>query len=482
MLSGYYRSIYIRVSNHQDENNRQQAPCRAVSLRLETLDESLLLLASEAAVAVEALAFAVAVVEATVGAVGELGEIAEVVVDLNDSHAGSTTSGDGVGTSASSINVHLKEILDTGLARLVSELDGEVASGGGGSEDAAGGASSVVASGGLAVVGGALGVLEVAVGGLGEAGDVLHTVVEAVATADRDRVGGGALDGNTFKDFVGEGTELVLHEGSSERVISDGAGTGSSDGVGGPLAAIGVVVAHEELLASSKTGNLDVLLLGLRLDGGQRVVTTRDFAVSAVSAAVAQVALAALDLAGVPKLVLVAVELVGVGFAGDDVGVVEAVSAAVVASAGRRVAVELGVAGEVLVLVARAVAAVEEVAGELLNVLAGTVAGAALRAGGAAAALALIAVEALALGSLAVAGTLVAALGVVVRLVGAVGGVSPSEGEGAGAEGAVSTLPVLVARALALCTADAVATAGVGAGGGEGDEGGEEFHDCLVVR
>merc|ERR1711990_1350596 len=117
----------------------------------QTLDKSLLLLASEAAVAVEALAFAVAVVEATVGAVGELGEIAEVVVvvDLNDSHAGSTTSGDGVGTSASSINVHLKEILDTGLARLVSELDGEVASGGGGSEDAAGGASSVVASGGL---------------------------------------------------------------------------------------------------------------------------------------------------------------------------------------------------------------------------------------------------------------------------------------------------------------------------------------------
>merc|ERR1719386_373726 len=98
-----------------------------------------------------------------------------------------------------------------------------------------------------------------------------------------------------------------------------------------------------------------------------RVVTTRDFAVSAVRAAVAQVALAALDLASVPKLVLVAVELVGVGFAGDDVGVVEAGGAAVVASAGRRVAVELGVAGKVLVLVARAVAAVEEVAGELLD-------------------------------------------------------------------------------------------------------------------
>merc|ERR1711990_569669 len=286
----------------------------------QTLDKSLLLLASEAAVAVEALAFAVAVVEAAVGAVGELGEVAEVVVvvDLDDGHAVSATGGDGVGTSASSGNVHLKEVLDTGLTRLVSELDGEVASGVAGSKDAAGGASGVVASGGFAVVGGALGVLEVAVGGLGEAGDVLHTVVEAVATADRVTGSGGALDGNTFKDFVGEGTELVLHEGSGERVLSDGAGAGSSDGVGGPLAAIGVVVAHEELLASSKTGNLDVLLLGLGLDSGQRVVTARDFAVSAVSAAVAQVALAALDLASVPKLVLVAVELVGVGFAGDD--------------------------------------------------------------------------------------------------------------------------------------------------------------------
>merc|ERR1711907_339768 len=322
MLYGYgYRSINI----YEHKTREQQAPNKSVVRG--ALDESLLLLASEATVAVEALAFAVAVVEATVGAVGELGEVAEVVVvvDLDDSHAGSATGGDGVGTSASGVNVHLKEILDTGLARLVSELDGEVPSGVAGSKDAGCGAGvSVGACGEFAVVGGALGVLEVTIGGLGEAGDVLHTVVEAVATADRVTSSGGALDGNTFKDFIGESTELVLHEGSGERVLSDGAGAGSSDGVGGPLAAIGVVVAHEELLASSKTGNLDVLLLGLSLYGGQRVVTTRDFAVSAVSAAVAQVALAALDLPGVPKLVLVAVVLVGVGFAGDDVGVVEA--------------------------------------------------------------------------------------------------------------------------------------------------------------
>merc|ERR1711907_380080 len=278
MLYGYgYRSINI----HEHKTREQQAPNKSVVRG--ALDQSFLLLASEAAVAVEALAFAIAVVEATVGAVGELGEVAEVVVvvDLDNSHTASTTGGDGVGTSTSSVNVYLKEVLNTGLTRLVSELDGEVASGGGRSKDAAGGASGVVASGCLTVVGGALGVLVVAVGSLGEAGDVLHTVVETMATADRRRVGGGALDGDTFKDFVGEGTELVLHEGSDCRIISDGAGTSSSNGVGGPLAAIGVVVAHEELLASSKTGNLDVLLLGLGLYSGQRVVTTRDFAVSA---------------------------------------------------------------------------------------------------------------------------------------------------------------------------------------------------------
>merc|ERR1719408_693853 len=123
MLYGYgYRSINI----HEHKTREQQAPNKSVVRG--ALDESLLLLASEATVAVEALAFAVAVVEATVGAVGELGEVAEVVVvvDLDDSHAGSATGGDGVG---SSVNVHLKEILDTDLARLVSELDGEVPSG-----------------------------------------------------------------------------------------------------------------------------------------------------------------------------------------------------------------------------------------------------------------------------------------------------------------------------------------------------------------
>merc|ERR1711907_214696 len=127
MLYGYgYRSINI----HEHKTREQQALNKSVVRG--ALDESLLLLASEATVAVEALAFAVAVVEATVGAVGELGEIAEVVVvvDLDDSHAASATGRDRERTSASSVNVHLKEVLDTGLARLISKLDGEVASGG----------------------------------------------------------------------------------------------------------------------------------------------------------------------------------------------------------------------------------------------------------------------------------------------------------------------------------------------------------------
>merc|ERR1719213_164756 len=95
---------------------------------------------------------------------------------------------------------------------------------------------------------------------------------------------------------------------------------------------------------------------------------------------------------------------------------------------------------------ARASAAVVVVAGELVDVLARPVAGAALRAGGAAAALALVAVKALALAGLAVAHALVRALGVVVSLVGAVGGVRPRERERTRAQRAVRALPVLEAR------------------------------------
>merc|ERR1719174_1212007 len=77
---------------------------------------------------------------------------------------------------------------------------------------------------------------------------------------------------------------------------------------------------------------------------------------------------------------------------------------------------ELGRAGQILVLVAGALAAVLVVLSHLVDVFAGAVSGAALGAGGAAAALALVAVEALALTRLAVADALVAAFGVVVSL------------------------------------------------------------------
>merc|ERR1719378_290799 len=88
--------------------------------------------------------------------------------------------------------------------------------------------------------------------------------------------------------------------------------------------AIGVVVDHEELLADEGGGalavDLDGLLHHVALDSGERVVAMGGDAVRAIGAVVAEVALAALDLAGVPKLVLLAVVDVGVGAAGDDVG------------------------------------------------------------------------------------------------------------------------------------------------------------------
>jgi len=176
----------------------------------------------------------------------------------------------------------------------------------------------------------------------------------------------------------------------------------------------------------------------------------------AVRTVVAKVALAALDLTGVPKLIEVAVVGVGVGGARDHVGGGGVGDAAATTGASAGVGIQLGRAGEVLVLVAGAVTTVDEVASELLDVLTGTVAGAALRAGRTTAALALVAIEALALTRLAVADALVAALSVVVGLVGAIGGISPGEGEGAGTLGAVGTLPVLVAGALVLGTADAI--------------------------
>merc|ERR1719163_476241 len=99
---------------------------------------------------------------------------------------------------------------------------------------------------------------------------------------------------------------------------------GAVNGVSAPDAAIGVVVDHEELLGDEGGGalavDLDGLLHHVALDSGERVVAVGGDAVRAVGAVVAEVALAALDLAGVPKLVLLAVVDVGIGGAGDDVG------------------------------------------------------------------------------------------------------------------------------------------------------------------
>jgi len=256
-----------------------------------------------------------------------------------------------------------------------------------------------------------------------------------------------------------------------------------------------------------------LLLLGGGLDGGQSVVTTGHFTRGAVGAIVAKVALAALDFAGIPKVVLMTVVLVGVGGAGDHVGGEEAgrvccsACPAWITSAiancrcsvsvkacncphGARawVRVGLGVTGKVLVLETGAVAAVVEITREFLDVFAGTVARAALGASGTTAAFSFVAIKAFAFARLAVADALVATFGVVVSLVGAIGSISPSEGRGASAFGAVGSLPVLVAGALGLGTADAVARAGVGARGSHGGEGGEEegselhLELCVVVK
>merc|ERR1719163_1842517 len=102
---------------------------------------------------------------------------------------------------------------------------------------------------------------------------------------------------------------------------------GAVNGVSAPDAAIGVVVDHEELLGDEGGGalavDLDGLLHHVALDSGERIVAVGGDAVGAVGAVVAEVAFAALDLAGVPKLVLLAVVDVSVGRAGDNVGGLE---------------------------------------------------------------------------------------------------------------------------------------------------------------
>merc|ERR1711988_1944115 len=198
------------------------------------LDERLLLLAGEAAEAVEAFARAIAVIETAVGALGELGEVAKVGVVVHLGHGVTGGAGDaardGEGAGATLVDVNLHEVLHAGLAGLVGELDGEV--------------HLVCAEaklvGGLAEVGGHLGVLERAIGGLGVAAEVLNAIVEA--SAERDGAGGTSLDRDALEDLVGKGAEGVLHAGSSDDV----GGTGD-DAVSAPDAAIGVVVHHEEL-------------------------------------------------------------------------------------------------------------------------------------------------------------------------------------------------------------------------------------------
>merc|ERR1719197_1336015 len=131
------------------------------------------------------------------------------------------------------------------------------------------------------------------------------------------------LHSDALEDLVGKGAKGVLDAGSGDDV-----GGGSDDAVSAPDAAIGVVVDHDELLAHAGVGgesgvvvvaNLDDLLHHGGLDGGERVIAVGGDAVGAVGTVVAEVALAALDLAGVPKLVEVAVGDISVGVASGDV-------------------------------------------------------------------------------------------------------------------------------------------------------------------
>lgn len=285
------------------------------------LDKSFELLAGKATVAIEALALAITIIEATVGALSELGKIAEVlvVVDLSNSNSGrsgSNTSRHGERTGAVKSSVDFDEVLNTSLAGLVSKLNIEVHVGG----RACHALTCTYGSGGvLAVVGAVLGVRVVTGVGSLEAGEVLDTVVEAVASL---YVNGGCdtshLD--AFEDFVGKGAEGVLDTGTEDIVVGGGV-----DSVSAPDAAIGIVVDHDELLISKGgsaggSSDLEGLLHHVGLDGGEGVVALGGHAVGAIGTVVAKVASAALNLLSIPKLVDVAVLDVGVGMSRDDVG------------------------------------------------------------------------------------------------------------------------------------------------------------------
>jgi hypothetical protein len=120
---------------------------------------------------------------------------------------------------------------------------------------------------------------------------------------------------------------------------------------------------------------------------------------------------------------------------------------------------------------------------QILNVLAGAVARAVVGAGGALAALALIAIEASALASLAVADTTAGALKVLVEVALTVGGVDPGDLEGADALRAVTGVvgeadaPVVVALAHVVGGAVTVARALVVAGSVNNANEGEDQSD-----
>merc|ERR1719311_591942 len=168
-----------------------------------SLDERLLLLAREAAEAVEALALAVAVVETAVRALSELRERAQGRVRAADHLA------DGVGAardagvrgeragSRAGRGVHLEEELHAGLARLVREGDVEVDLG----------AISGDGAGGLALVGRAMTVRR---------RDVLLAVHEAVAYGGTRRA---RASGDALEHLVGERAERVLHVRGHDGVV-----------------------------------------------------------------------------------------------------------------------------------------------------------------------------------------------------------------------------------------------------------------------
>jgi hypothetical protein len=318
------------------------------------LDQHFDLFAGKTTEAIEALASAITIIKATIGALSKLRQVAKVVVvvdlgDRNNLGSSDQASRDWERTGATSLGVDLEVVLNTSLAGLVGELNLEV--------HVASMCSEIRCGGDPALVGGVLGVLVVAdVGGF-EAGEVLNTVVKAVAGVG----GSGSLGRNlhAIENLVGEVTQGVLHTGSDDIVVS-----GSVNSVSAPDATVGVMVHHDELVASTKSSGAVTdsynLLHHVHFDGGERIVALGGDAVGAVSAVVAEIASADLDLLGIPELVEVTVGNVGVGGATHGVGGGESASSA---RGGLGRELKLGAARDVLELVARACAAVVVVLG-----------------------------------------------------------------------------------------------------------------------